>query len=66
MLYTIRFAKYDPDMWREEFIGYVFNDKPEVQYALCIKDMTSTDWLNNQVSYYKDTWYAWGEVNGAI
>ena len=34
MLYIIRFAEYKPDMWREEFIGYVFENKPEVQLSL--------------------------------
>lgn len=66
MLYIIRFAEYKPDMWREEFIGYVFENKPEVQYALCIKDSYQESPFTGKLTYKANTWYAWGETNGAI
>lgn len=67
MLYIIRFAKYNPNLWHKEFIGYVFEDKPECQYALCIEDLTESSAFDGmRVIYKKDTWYAWGEVSGAI
>lgn len=59
MLYLIRFTKYDKEKWRDEFIGYIF-ENPDIKYALCIKDIEILDTLGINKDVYKtNNWYIW-------
>lgn len=58
MLYYIRHAKYEPERWSEEFIGFIFTN-PDATYALCIKDCELGGLGFNKVYYKANTWYSW-------